>query len=619
MDFFRAQDDARRRTQWLAILFNLSLITLLVMSNGLLYLLLRYGAETSAPGAAVYSPDDPTAYVLISFLIVLVVVLSSLFKSLSLRKGGRAVAEMLSAKLLVEASTPGEQRLLNVVEEMAIASGMPVPPVYIMEEPAINAFAAGHSTANAAIGVTRGAIEKLTRDELQGVIAHEFSHILHGDMRLNLRLIGWLYGIMVLGLVGQYLVRAASVSRRNNNNTALVFMGLGLVVLGASGSFFGSLIKAAISRQREFLADASAVQYTRNPDGIASALKRIAADTAAPYLVNPAAAQISHALFSEGLQTNINNLFTTHPAIEKRIKALDPHWQPGQVEQKTEPSPTHSVKHGEVPPAAKLSAAAAVSMAFARVGNPDAADIKRAKLLRDALPQNILQAARDSQGAVALISALMCRANSCNASLISLPALRSEILRLLPTVSELTEEQCLLLVNFCLSSLRQLSAQQYQTVRKNWEQITVTAMSFDGWLLYELVNSHLDRYFGFKDEPHNRREIFELQPQLSVFFSMLADCGHDNHQQAQQAFEVVKSLKGFEKLQQHNAGDLTLQSFQDACTALRSLKPSAQQELMSAITACVYYDKMVSVDEHKIMRTVCEILGCPLPAAIDRS
>ena len=619
MDFFRAQDEARRRTRWLAILFILSLVSLLAMSNGLLYLLFRYGAETSATGAAVYPPDNPAAYVLISFFIVLVVVLASVFKSLSLRKGGRAVAEMLNAKLLVEASTPGEQRLLNVVEEMAIASGMPVPPVYIMEESAINAFAAGHSTANAAIGVTRGAIDKLTRDELQGVIAHEFSHILHGDMRLNLQLIGWLYGIMVLGIVGQYLVRAAAVSRRNNNNTVLVFMGLGLVVLGASGSFFGSLIKAAVSRQREFLADASAVQYTRNPDGIASALKRIAADDGAPYLVNPAATQISHALFTEGLQTNINNLFATHPPIEQRIKALDPHWQPGQAEQKTRASTTYETKQSDLNPEAKLSAAAAVSMAFGRVGNPDSADIERAKLLREALPQNALQAAREPQGAVALTSAILCRANNCDASLVSLPALRSEIQRLLPTVSALTEEQCLLLVNFCLSSLRQLSAQQYHAVRQNWEQITATTTSLDGWLLYELVNSHLDRYFGFKDEPNKRYEIVELQPQLSVFFSMLADCGHDHSEQANQAFKVVQRRPGFENLQRHNAGDLTLQSFQDACNALRSLKPSAQEELMQAITACVYYDELLTVDEHKIMRTVCEILGCPLPADINRS
>src|SRR5690606_23091198 len=216
--------------------------------------------------------------------------------------------------------------LLNVVEEMAIASGTPVPPVYLMEESAINAFAAGFAPGDAVIGITRGAIETLSRDELQGVIAHEFSHILHGDMRLNIRLIGILHGIMVLGIMGYYLLRSTGLSsRRNNNGANLALLGIGLIVIGYAGTFFGNLIKAAVSRQREFLADASAVQYTRNPAGIADALKRIGGGQGS-VMENPRTAEISHALFSNGLTFSLTSIFATHPPLEARIRRIQPDW-----------------------------------------------------------------------------------------------------------------------------------------------------------------------------------------------------------------------------------------------------------------------------------------------------
>ncbi|HLT63240.1 MAG TPA: M48 family metallopeptidase [Pseudohongiella sp.] len=614
MDFYRAQDEARRRTRWLAVLFTLSLISLLAMSNGLLYLLFRYAESTAPAAGSSYPPDNPFMYVLVSALIVVIVGLSSLFKSLSLRTGGKAVAEMLNARLLLTASNPAEQRLLNVVEEMAIASGMPVPPVYIMEEEAINAFAAGHSTANAVVGVTRGAIVKLNRDELQGVIAHEFSHILHGDMKLNMRLIGWLYGIMVLGIIGQYLVRAAAVSRRNNNNNAvLAMMGLGLLILGASGSFFGSLIKAAVSRQREYLADASAVQYTRNPKGIANALKRIAADTAAPWLHNPAASQISHALFSEGVHASLNDLFATHPPLEKRIRALDPQWQPGQ---ELEPRPVQPEVKQSSAATPKMDAAAAVTMALARVGAPDETDIRRARNLLESLPASCVLAAKDPQGAAALVSAVLLYVNQIKLPGSSFGSLLVEIQRVGPSVTRLDAEQRLLLLNLCLPSLRQLSLRQYQQLRAVWEQIAKATQNLSGWLLYELTISHLDRYFELSRESTVSRSLAQMQSELSVFFSMLAERGSSNPADADKAFAAARNSSGFEKIERIDTSAMNLESFQQACSALRSLKPSEQKLLMAAITACIYSDNTVTVHEHEIMRAVCEILGCPLPADI---
>ena len=226
---------------------------------------------------------------------------------------------------------------MNVVEEMAIASGTPTPPVYLLEqERGINAFAAGFTPSDAVIGVTRGCAEQLDRDQLQGVIAHEFSHILNGDMRLNIRLMGVLYGILVIGLIGTFLLRssffAGAGRRRSRDNSALAIAAIGAAVMavGFIGSFFANLIQASVSRQREFLADASAVQFTRNPRGIAGALEKIAKLATGSRVAHPNASEASHLFFSQALAGGLQSLFATHPPLAERIRRLDPSWQPSE-------------------------------------------------------------------------------------------------------------------------------------------------------------------------------------------------------------------------------------------------------------------------------------------------
>src|SRR6266480_2477874 len=241
----------------------------------------------------------------------------SFFKTLSLARGGRAVAELLDGRLVNPNSTDAhERKLLNVVEEMSIASGVPVPQVYVMDgEAGINAFAAGHSASDAAISVTRGYMKMPSRDELQGVIGHEFSHILNGDMRVNLRLMGLVFGILCLTVIGRILIRTSG--RKN----PLPLLGLALIIIGWAGVFFGRLIQAAVSRQREVLADASAVQFTRNPSGLAGALKKIGGLTDGSRINSPHAEEASHLFFANGLG---NSFFATHPPLVERIRALDP-------------------------------------------------------------------------------------------------------------------------------------------------------------------------------------------------------------------------------------------------------------------------------------------------------
>ena len=328
IDFFEREDQARGRTATLGFLFALGLITLC----GLVYLLsaiifLYLGRQ----------PDDPeppriwdsTLFAMTTGGVLLVVTLGSLMKAAQLASGGASVALMLDGREVHRETTDlRERRLLNVVEEMAIASGIPVPPAYILPEEGINAFASGHSPDDSIIAVSRGCLEYLTRDELQGVVAHEFSHILNGDVRLNLRIVALIFGIMALSQIGWIIMRTSSSRRssdKKDNSGGIRLLGLGLYLLGLGGAFFGWLIQAAVSRQREFLADASAVQFTRNPEGIAGALKKIGGLEVGSRINNPHASEISHMFLADAFSgSRFLDLFATHPPLEERILRLDP-------------------------------------------------------------------------------------------------------------------------------------------------------------------------------------------------------------------------------------------------------------------------------------------------------
>ena len=339
-NFFENQDAARRNTKRLVLLFCLAVVAI----AGMLYLLavLLTGVEQPDPntGQMVISPLwwQPDLALGVAIATVIVVGGGSLYKIAQLRGGGAVVAEALGGALIPPGTRDAdERRLLNVVEEMAIASGIPAPPVYLLkDEQGINAFAAGFAPGDAVIGVTRGCVQRLSRDELQGVIAHEFSHILSGDMGLNIRLMGVIHGILIIGIIGYFLLRSSLYSgssrrsnSRDNSGMAIVAAGLGLMVIGFLGTFFGNLIKASVSRQREFFADASAVQFTRNPGGIAGALKEIGGYEGGSILESPNAPEASHLFFSQGLRGGLQMLFATHPPLEERILRLDPNWQAG--------------------------------------------------------------------------------------------------------------------------------------------------------------------------------------------------------------------------------------------------------------------------------------------------
>ncbi|MFN5496782.1 MAG: M48 family metallopeptidase, partial [bacterium] len=320
-DFFTSQDNARKQTGRLVFFFVTGVIATMVSLWAVLAL-----ALSARIGAQAWS--DPRIAIGVFLGVGGVVTVVTLFKLSQLSQGGEKIAQMLGGRRIPPTTfDPGERQLLNIVEEMSIASGVPVPPVYVMEDRSINAFAAGPDPSRSVIGVTRGLMDNLSRDEIQGVIAHEYSHIFHGDTRINARTTAVIAGIMAVGIIGWVLFRhigpALARSRGGKNNpapaigAAMIVLGLAIWGVGSLGMLFGRLIQAAISRQREFLADAAAVQYTRNPDGIAGALAKIR-DHYSGRLESPAASELNHFLFA----TSLNTLFATHPPIDERIKRL---------------------------------------------------------------------------------------------------------------------------------------------------------------------------------------------------------------------------------------------------------------------------------------------------------
>ena len=461
------------------VLAVLLIITAIYLAVTLIFVYQHGGSGRFGSGRLWY----PDILFWVTVITLIVVIGGSLYKIAALRSGGASVAEMLGARLIPAGSGDFfEKRLLNIVEEMAIASGVPVPPVYLMEEEkGINAFAAGFTPQDAVIGITRGALDTLNREELQGVIAHEFSHILNGDMWLDLKLVGFLYGLLLIALIGQSILRGSSRSRNSKNSGGAVLFGLALLILGYIGVLFGKLIKSGISRQREYLADASAVQFTRNPQGLAGALKKIGGLAAGSLIANRQAEVISHMFFSNGLKAGWLHLFSTHPPLTDRITRLEPGFNGvfPKVERLQEPAydsggADTEIKSDKKTPLGKEIFALAVLAADPQnitrdIGAPVREHMESARRLLDSLPVQVREAARNPFGARAVIYCLLLDKD---------PDVRRRQLELLQTSADqpvfqatekivplmpaLSQEARLPLMDLAMPSLRSLSLAQFR-------------------------------------------------------------------------------------------------------------------------------------------------------------
>ena len=642
MNFFESQDRARKSTGLLAGLFVLAVVSLIVMANLLVLLVFGYlEREPQREGETLLQQMDWQTFAAVSAGVAVVVLAGSLYRIFSLSAGGKVVAESLGGHLIPQDTQDLKQRkLLNVVEEMAIASGTPAPPVYLLaNEPGINAFAAGFSPRDAVIGVTQGAVDHLSRDELQGVVAHEFSHILNGDMRLNIRLMGVLYGILVLGIIGYYLLYSASFSRRRRGTqqgaSAILALAVGLIAIGYAGTFFGGLIKAAVSRQREYLSDASAVQFTRNPDGLAGALKRIGGLESGSKVQDPGAAEVSHAFFAQAISGFTQRLSATHPPLAERILRIDPHWdgkfhiydrpEPAQVEEQIRESqattgPAHADKFAAV---AAGVAIADVMTAIDQSGNPTRKDVDYARSLLSGLPAALKEAAREPYGARAVVYCLALESgHGVRARQLQRlqqhadPDVYALTLKLMPETTELHLKYRLPVIDIAIPALKQLSLSQYRSFRENL--IAVIEMDsrtdLQEWSLRKIVFNHLDAHF-FELPPVKARysDPGQLKNEIELVLSVLAHAGAPNQGDAEEAFAAAAEALQTSNLALLGQGRIRLSDLDLALRELEKLQPSAKSRLLKSCAASTVHDRRASPVEVELLRAFAGALDYPMP------
>ena len=616
MDFFDRQESARRNSGRLVLLFVVAVAATMAAVHLLVAGVLGGGRFL-----------DPRLMLASVGSVAAVVLIGSWMKMAQMGHGGAAVAAALGGRQITPSTDdPGERRVLNVVEEMAIASGLPVPPVYVMEEDAINAFAAGNTPRDAVIGVTRGCIRHLTRDELQGVVAHEFSHVFHQDMRLNMRLVGWLGGIVAISMIGRVMLRALGSGRRSrgkNDGAALMaVLGLGLFLIGIVGYFFGRIIQSAVSRQREYLADASAVQYTRNPDGIAGALEKIGAG-AGSRLDAPAAAEFSHFLFADG----VASLFATHPPLEERIRRIRslpavaavaagaaPVRSPAPV---TMPASGFAGRGAPPPAGAPASVVSADALAESRatMGSPTPATVSRASAILASVPAPVLEAAHSPFSARAVVFRMLLSAEPAERRR-QLAAIAREDRALSAEVESLAlhgpfaAATRLPLLEVCAASLAQLSPAQYGSFRIALAQLIAADGEVDRveWTVRILLRHAVE---GRSAAPVPGQRA--TNDDLGLVVSVLAWSGARDEAGALRAWAAARAVEPSLGPRPSAPARCTLDALDASLRAFVGTGTGMRRRLVDAAVACVGADGTTTVEEAELLRAVTASIGAPLP------
>ena len=637
-DFFDRQDIAKRNTTRLVILFGLAVLAIMASVDLLLAATMGYLARDPETGAIDWAlAADPQLLGLAVVGTLILVGGGSLYKTAQLRGGGRVVAEQLGGRRLTpDTAVLSEQQLLNVVEEMAIASGTPAPPVYLLDqEEGINAFAAGFTPDDAVIGVTRGAAEHLTRDELQGVIAHEFSHIFNGDMRLNIRLIGLLHGILIIGLLGYFVLRMTAFSgrsrrsRQDNSALPLLALGAGLMAVGFFGTFFGNLIKAAVSRQREFLADASAVQFTRLPEGLAGALKKVGGAGAGSTIQSPNAPEASHMFFGRAT-SGFSALFSTHPSLADRIRVIEPSWDGTFPTMAPDADPAITPRL-DVPGVMGLAAAGPaaggaglnVTNAVEQVGQPGEAHIRYAAALVKSLPAALVGAAHEPHGARAVIYALLLdrgteprQVQLAQLSAAADPGVYQETLRLTRLIEPLDVRVRLPLLEIALPALRALTPAQYQRFKQNVGDLVQADDRIDlfEWSLQRILLRGLETHYSTVTPSRVRyHTLASLQPPCEVLLSTLAHAGQRDVAAAQKAFARAWQQLELPEARLRPADACGLDALDAALAALEEAAPRIKRRILQGAVACITDDRTVTATEAELLRATSASLGCPMP------
>lgn len=629
MDFFAQQARVRGSSRRLVALFALAVVAIVAAIDAVVWL-----AFGNHPAAGEPAASNLPLLLVSSAAVVAGIGLGSLFRIMTLSGGGKAVAKSVGAVAVPpDTGDPQLRRLRNVIEEVAIASGVPVPDIYLMtDEPGINAFAAGYSSSDAAVCVTRGCLDKLSRDELQGVVAHEFSHVLNGDMRLNIRLMGLLFGILVLAVAGRKLLQFGGRGSRRGGSQVLL-IGVALMVVGYIGYFFARLIQAAVARSREALADASAVQFTRQTDGLAGALKKIAIDADGSTLQVANRQEVAHMLFGEA--GRFNALFATHPPLLERIRVLEPGFREADLVRMAAgmpreaasppPVPAHAAAAGSgVPGMPGLPLPPVLTGVLAGGAAAAAPAFQRAAVVQQAMPASLSEAVQQPEPALTVMLAL---ALSSEAELqpaqrrIVADAFGDDVQRAVQAqasaLAALAPIARLPLVALAFPALRQLSDGRQQTLLRVLDdlvrvdgRVDVSEYCLARLLRIQLGEAHAPRSApvdGVKKLPAARDSVI-------LVCTVVAAAGCPDQAGARRAwlFAMQQAFPG-EAIEWTPPPAAWQAPFERALDDLDGLNPMAKELVIQALLRAVHADGQVSVEEAELLRVICASLHCPLP------
>ena len=622
MNFIQHQQTAKSRFLLLLILLFVALILLLslasiVVSAAVYVFVDNQAAEQNKSFQQwVFSPVN----LWVTFSVLLFVLMSSLYKWRQLLKGGRAVAELLGGRLISPNSlVPEERKVLNIVEEMAIASGNPIPNVYVIDDTSINAFIAGHNRRDAVAGVTRGCIKILNREELKGLIAHEFNHLNNQNMRLNMRVIIALHGILFFGIVGYRLTRGSRLSRRFGTAIYGTILGTVFSVLGYCGTFLGGLIKVALNRETTLLADDFAVQFTRNPRGLGNVLKKIGGLSQSSYLSTGRAIEFSHLFFCQGINTSLENMLATQTPIVERIKRVDPNWngsyETQDAKNKTYKPPKSAEAQGEASNSHN-KAQQFQEQAMAFIGSPQAFHKSIAEQRMQSIPENTLQRLRNAPEACMIVYALM-MSHCSTARETQLKTLKENVEEPLfdalqaqiNSPESLPPSLHLLLIELCLPGIKQLPEEQFTYFRKNLTLLIKAdkKISLPSWCYYRIIEQNY-----YAAEHKGKQSIEALREDISLFFSLVVYARKSPSPGG--AFKAAVNTLEVKNLSFKLSDEtFSLQNIEQAVTNLCELKLNQKLNVLSAVAAIIGHDGKVSTEDAELFRAIANIFDCPIP------
>ena len=626
MDFFREQEIARRNTRLLTILFIVAVLVLIGITNALFVGFIL--VETDDGGSATLTTDLVSwqQFLAVGGVITLVIGAVVLVNWINFARGGSQIAAALGGRLVQPGSDdPLERRAANIVQEMALAANMPTPSLFVLDaESGINAFAAGTRPANAVVAVTRGALTALNRDQLQGVIGHEFSHILNGDMRLSIRLAAMLRGITFIGDVGSILLRSSSRRRRfrssekDDGRVVALAVGLGLYLIGLLGGLMAGLIKSAISKQKEYLADASAVQFTRNPEGIGDALKIIGGHASGTYVDSARAEEMSHLFFGQ-VKHRLWSGFATHPPIEKRITRIDPDWD-GQFLAAPEPEKVAAHATSEADPGHRAALAAIAASATVANATPTGFAAQTDTTATQDEDSELLEETRDPLGAMAVVLAMVWDPRHEKAQWQAMESdtiagLAETTRRWCEPLRRRTGAQRLSLLELCLPTLRGLSAEQYRVFRER----LLSWISADGktvlgeWCLFQIIRHYLDpELLGTRSTRPQHKTLAAVSGDLATALGTLAHLTAEDTERAFKRGAAALDLP----LVLPNIVALDVSAFGAAVNNLSACYPLLKVPVLKAMAAVAADDGVISDSELTLVKAMAAVMDCPVPDAM---